>query len=1058
MRLLRELPHARVEPRAKREPRWTVRARIRLLLLLGLGLGAGLAAAATEAAEIELPSANVDLEIQVTAPRAHRWQQGGYDMWLLQGGVKIDQGSLHATARDAVLWVDEAEPNSKRGSRIVVYLEGAVRVAKTKPGGNPMLKGAAVLEDKTWFAKLHTRAGIQVNTQVVGGQPQSQVLQNGESARSEDLGVEQVQFLDADNAGTRVTPPPLALPDRLPAPEEMAPVTGRSVSIRKRNSTPPSISLRNLEDRNESVMLVTNGISLIIDDVVVNASGQREAAPLGRIDIETDHLVAWSRDVQSLLATTPDGQPLVQAANLPLELYLEGNIVFRQGDRVIYAERMYFDVAQRRGIVLDAELLTGIPKYEGLLRLRADVLHQVNDQRFEAFNASLTSSRMAVPRYWFQSGNLTVVDNPRPKLDPITGQAVVDPVTQEVDVEHDFKATSRNNFVYVGGVPIFYWPTIATDLEQPSFYLDRIQLKSDRVFGQQILADWNLYHLLGVEDPPEGSEWLLSTDYLSDRGPALGTQFRYERNLALGAPGRVETLADFWGIKDAGLDDLGADRRNVTPEEEWRGRAFLQHRHELPLNFQLSAEVGWISDRNFLEQYFESEWDLLKDQDTAIEVKQHLGLSSWDVYGKFQLNEFFMETEWLPRADHFLLGRPLWDGRLTYNEHSHIGYARLNPATAPLDAGELAKFDPLFGEINAEGIRGASRHELSMPLRVGPMQLTPFVAGEAAYYEEDINGDELTRLMGQLGVRNSTVFWKTNPDLRSALFNLNGLAHKVVLESEFLFSEADQDLTSIPRYDQLDDNATEFFRRRFFFDTFGGVAGMDVPDRFSDRYFAHRSGLQNWVTAEETDIVEDLMVGRLSIRQRLQTKRGLPGQERVIDWMTFDIDMAAFPKADRDNFGSTFGMLNYDYRWHLGDRFTAVSDGYFDFFSDGLRTFSVGGILNRPAQGNLYLAYRSIEGPLSSNIFTASLDYRMSRKWIMHANAIVDLGETGNVGQSLAFTRIGESALIRAGVSYDESRDNLSMQFLIEPRFMPPSRIRKLTGIDLPPVGSTGIE
>ena len=842
----------------------------------------------------------------------------------------------------------------------------------------------------------------------------------------------------------------------------MAPAEGgeafsaRSVDVRQRTGAPASFQLRNFPDRNESIAVFTGGINVVIDDVVVGAGGDVQPVALGRIDIETDQIVMWSSNLQSLLSRR-DGAPSLQSQDIPLELYMEGNIIFRQGDRVIYAKRMYYNVTQQYGMVLDAELLTDIPQYEGLLRLKADVLQQVNARQFEAYNASITSSRMGVPRYWFQSGNLTVRDDPRPATDDF-GRILSNPVTGEVEVEHNYQATSRNNAVYVGGVPVLYWPTFATNLQQPSFYLERIKIKSDGVFGQQVLADWNLYHLLGVEEPLPGTEWTLSTDYLSDRGPALGTLFRYQRPGLFGLEGPTRGLIDLWGIKDSGLDDLGADRRAVTPEEEWRGRALWQHRTETPLGFELTGEVGWLSDRNFLEQYFEQDWDTQKDLTTGFELKQYRDSASLGVWAEFQLNDFFMQTEWLPRLDHYLIGKPLLGGRVTWHEHSHVGYARLNPATAPLNAGELAKFDPLFGEMAVEGVRAATRHELSVPFNVGPAHVAPYVSGEAAYYGEDLTGGSLTRLLGQGGVRSSIAMWNTRPEVQNDVFNLNGLSHKIVFESELLFAETSDDMPTIPRYDALDDDAQEFFRRRFFFDTFGGVAGMDVAPRFSDRNFALRSGMQSYVTAAATDVADDLMTARFSVRQRLQTKRGVAGQERIIDWMTLDIDSAVFPKADRDNFGSHFGMLDYVYHWHLGDRFSLLSDGYMDFFSNGLRTFSVGGVINRPDRGRLYLAYRSIEGPFSSNLLSASADYRLSRKWILHAGASVDFGQTGNIGQSLAVTRIGESALLRMGMTFDESRDNVGFQLRIEPRFMPRNRIRRAAGIDLPPLGSMGIE
>jgi hypothetical protein len=41
----------------------------------------------------------------------------------------------------------------------------------------------------------------------------------------------------------------------------------------------------------------------------------------------------------------------------------------------------------------------------------------------------------------------------------------------------------------------------------------------------------------------------------------------------------------------------------------------------------------------------------------------------------------------------------------------------------------------------------------------------------------------------------------------------------------------------------------------------------------------------------------------------------------------------------------------------------------------------------------------------------------------------------GNIGQSISFTRIGESFLVRLGTTFDYGRNNTSFNFAIEPRF-----------------------
>ena len=103
---------------------------------------------------------------------------------------------------------------------------------------------------------------------------------------------------------------------------------------------------------------------------------------------------------------------------------------------------------------------------------------------------------------------------------------------------------------------------------------------------------------------------------------------------------------------------------------------------------------------------------------------------------------------------------------------------------------------------------------------------------------------------------------------------------------------------------------------------------------------------------------------RLGMHHRLQTKHGPPGEERIVDWITFDANATVFPDADRDNFGQQVGLLDYDFHWFLGDRFSILSDGYADTFGDGLKTASIGLLINRPRTGNFYLGFRAATGPV----------------------------------------------------------------------------------------------
>ncbi|MEO8494440.1 MAG: organic solvent tolerance protein OstA [Planctomycetota bacterium] len=1022
---------------------------------------AALVTALTASAEITPPLTSPNAPISIHAAQGSRWYEGEYEVWSLEGDCTIVQGNVTGKSQSAVVWINRADASSGELQKVIAYLEqgAVVEFAHEQAAHRTSGQAANTFQGESWMGHFHSaiRVDVQVGSTAPASATKPTFVQRGNQAwdRDVDRRVQRAQFIEQPQR----LPPAQFVPSTQPTPEVVpafpatAPrPTAKSLQVISRSNSPLQVKSYPGRVPDEQVVAISGGVRLIVSGIQ-NVAGLESDT----VSLEADRVVVWTNS----LAGVAPGEA-TQPVDGRWEFYLEGNIIFREGDRLIYADRMYYNVNGNQGTILNAEMLTPVKDYEGLMRLKADVLQQLDQRTFLAHGAALTSSRMGVPRYWLQSGEVKLTDIQTPAVDGFTGQPYIDPQTQEPAVEHQMLATSSNNFLYVGGFPLFYWPTIATDLKEPSYYITGAKLKNDRVYGTQVLIDWDIYQLLGISNKPDGTKWTLSTDYLSQRGPALGTNFRYERPDFVWLPGPARGNLDIWGIKDNGLDNLGADRRTLLPEEEFRGRGLWQHRQYLGDGYQLTAEVGYVRERNTLEAYYESEWDQAKDQSTGAELKRYYGNSSYSINADARLNDFFTQTEWLPRVDHTLIGQSLLFDRLTWHAHSHAGYARLRTASAPsaINPTEVASFAPLAWEVPAEGLHAATRHEIDMPFNLGPTKIVPYALGEVFHISQDITAQERTRLFGQAGVRSSLPIWRTDPGVRSELFNLNGLSHKVVFESEFLWADASEDMNNFPLYEQLDDDSVEFFRRRFL-STSGGYpfAGQaSIPLKFDERYFALRNGMQSWVTAPSTEIADDLMKLRFGVRQRWQTKRGLPGQERIVDWITLDVDGSYFPKADRDNFGQELGLLDYDFRWHVGDRVTLMSDGFADVFGNGLRTFSLGGVVTRPSQGSVYLGVRSIEGPISSNIITGSLSYRMSEKWILTGSASVDFGSTGNIGQTFGLTRIGESTLVRVGFNVDASRGNVGANIQIEPRFLSSRRLGYIGGVQIPPAGAYGLE
>ncbi|QDS91394.1 LPS-assembly protein LptD [Roseimaritima multifibrata] len=1010
--------------------------------------------------------------LRVRGTTVWRWRDGATDLYFLTGDCEIESNGKAILADRVLVKFD------RRGDAfdVVALASGSVHVdgqsqqewsqqvtLSQRPSIDGLQYRGRPEQPLELLARMTQLQGQPIQGQPIQGQPhgrfgqvqQAQLMTPipaANSAAYADGGVQQAVGI-FDPAEPLQATSPIRPVQFQPPVEREGPLGDNNmrflvgggalaVEVLPRNaSLLPQISIRTRplpgETQGESVIIGRGGVTIAINDAQADL-GDR-IINVGTVSLSADRVVGWMPNLSSVLS----GGGLGAGDG---ELYLEGDIVFRQGDRVIYADRMYYNVTRQYGMVLDAEVLTSIPEYEGLVRLKADVLQQVSQGEFVAFDAALTTSRMGVPRYWLQSEQLRL--STREEL-------VVDDATGLGTMTRRNLVSSNRNFVYAGGVPLLYWPVFTSDLKHSNLYVTDIKIKNDSIFGTQLFLDFDLFQVLGVDDPPDNVEWTLSTDYLSDRGPALGTTLDYNVPSVLGIPGPVKGMFDIWGIDDSGLDYLANDRKNLVPPVSLRGRALLRHRHYLPNDFELIAELGLISDRNFLEQYLEREWDRDKDQDNSLRLRKYYQNNMFDLNVSVRTSDFFMDTNQLPRFDHYGLGGSIFGDRLTWSMHNQIGYSKLEVADAPEDPVELAKFTLLPGEVPAEGLIASTKQELAAPINAGVVKVVPYVSGEVTYYGEDVNGNELTRLLGQGGVRTTLPMSKQFPTVQSSLLNIRSLAHKLEWRGDFFYADSNTDLDQIPLYDQLDDDSQEQFRRRLIFDNFGGPP---LPTQYDPRNFAFRQGMQSHVTSPSNPIADDLMQVRLGLNQRWQTKRGLPGRERIVDLAIFDFDVLLFPEEDRDNFGEVLGPTRYDFRYHVGDRVTLLSDGYFDFFEEGLRSVSAGVMSSRPGLGDIYVGFLSLEGPISSSVLRGAVDYRLNEKWILGAGSTFDLGVVGNVGQNLTITRIGESGLLRMGINVDSGRDNVGFVFSFEPRFWPKRRLGMLGGQLIPPPGVEGLE
>src|SRR5262249_37484892 len=125
----------------------------------------------------------------------------------------------------------------------------------------------------------------------------------------------------------------------------------------------------------------------------------------------------------------------------------------------------------------------------------------------------------------------------------------------------------------------------------------------------------------------------LDIDYFGKRGPAAGVQATWNNDDSNG-------LLRSYVMQDNGTDRLGADRKDINVEDTERGRITARHRQDLGDGWSLSLEASYISDPNFLEQFFQTEFDQDKEHETSAYLKKQGDTDALTFLGKFDLFDF----------------------------------------------------------------------------------------------------------------------------------------------------------------------------------------------------------------------------------------------------------------------------------------------------------------------------------------------------------------------------------------------------------------------------------
>lgn len=697
----------------------------------------------------------------------------------------------------------------------------------------------------------------------------------------------------------------------------------------------------------------------------------REAPPAKRPRSET-------RDRQVL--STGFGDVDVQGA------YLDGDVLMTVGANQVRATRLYYDFIDDRAVILDAVVRTTLENRNVPLYLRAAEVRQLSAKHFVARDAVLTTSEFHTPHYHIGASRVELINRTaaEPGSDPMAIRAGT------------FRIRDATLNVY--GVPVAYWPSIQGTADTSESAIRSLRLGYSSDFGAEVETEWHLFNVLGLEDPA-GFDGTLHLDYFSERGPGVGVDLDYKREKYYG-------LLRGYLMYDDGEDFLGRERRPVDPPDV-RGRFLTRHREFLEDDWQLTLELSYISDESFLEEYYESEFDNDKDQETLLHLKKQRDNWAFTSLLQYRILDFTTQTERLPDLAYFRLGEPLWDGRMSWYSENRLGLVRYRPQEQ--DFFDWLRYGPNPGSGTVA--RGDTRQELGGPVDVGPLRFVPFGAGRLTAWSDSPDEGSLARVMGLYGVRGSMYLWRVYPDAQSTLFDVQGVRHVIKTDFTAWGSHTNVDSHELFPFDQTVENINE---------------------------------------------VDGVTVG---VRQRFQTKRGEGPTRRNVDVVTIDTELGVF--NDGGNY-TTNGFASFsrpensidrnyvanNLIWRINDRTSLLNEINVDLNDASVDFLSLAFAVERTPRFNYILGYRYI-GDTDSNLIVFDVNYRMTEKHTIAIREAFDLDRGRILDSAVALIRKHPRWYTALTIEVDESEDDVGVSFTLWPEGLSRASLgsRRFTGL-----------
>lgn len=999
---------------------------------LGLGLAAALLApaASARAQPIEPDGRSLALHrlavpvtegvIDLAAQRAWVWAEpDGTRRLLLVGDARVRVGSLDLASAGAAVWLAPLPPTDPDAGpgvwQVFLYLDRA-GAATDDPQFDADRVIVLAADRLPVRAIIKSDAGVRLRAdRLVSERPDEPLVGEGERAlagllRRQRRG-EPVPTPNPDDLSRRGLPVPPLVPGQA-RPFDPAGVDAVRDEIERQSAISP--------DATEPIFAREGVFSFATEgDISIEAGADENIAIL---DAPTT-VQYWDRardrtlqlSAQRVVAFLDPGPLAESLGNISARtirgLYLEGGVTAdSEGSRgterySIRAPRVYYDVRNSRGVLLDAVFWTYDQKRGLPLYVRAKAIRQESSDQFRTERAILSNTAFFEPDLALGASAVTIRR------------------TKDQDGDTRTLVDARHITVNAGGLPVFYWPILRGDPE--ALPLRDLRIESSSGSGPAVRSTWNLFALAGIRPDSDASANLL-LDYYFDRGAAIGSELSWR------APTFAGGLMGYFVPQDEGRDLLATGVKKDHGGDT-RGMITAEHRAAIGDEWTLFAEGSYISDDTFIDGFFDPLARTRREFTNSLYLRRlrDNSLLSGELRGTandFISNQYLLQTpgyvvEKFPDLGYLRLADDLLDeypGLLTASTQIRLTEMRLRfPDPKAREIGFTTPFrsQSLFGIAPGESIADAlkargytedpvarfdAREEVSAQLAAGPVSITPFVTGRLTAYDDSFesfspDADEQYRLWGSVGVTAATEAQRIDNAAESRLFDVHRLRHILAPSITVWHAESSIDRVDLPVYD---------------------------------------------------DEVESLAEGtaiRLNLDQTFQTQRGGAGRWRSVDFLTIGTELVVSSgDVDREspigrffayrpeysNLGGTYGTL--DVAWQATEVLGVGVRTVYDFDLNQPAATFTGFTLQHTPDFSSYAESRYLNAQ-DQTLVSAGVRYELTPKYGITLGASYDTnrGELQSVNSEIR--RRYPSVICGVGLNFNNITNETGLGVVLIP-------------------------